>query len=323
MTQASDTSHCPVCGSTGKLAWRMPVDTQTLTATRHGHSHRCDACGLHYMWPRPTPEQTVGFYGQDYYTHEQDSAGTAQRPPFETKLRQHVAWRIDRGPNTRDAVAQMLGPAPKKVCDVGAGAGWLAAHLATLGHDVWCMERDPNAACFKLPRVRAVVGAPEAIPPDFERGSFDALVMSHVLEHLVDPVAALRELATLLKPRGHFYCAVPNLDSLAAGDLGLAWEHLDVPRHLCHFNAHTLAAAFERADYAVESVLHLEFVRMVADTVIDADQRRHDAIVAAGTPQGDAGARHSKAHAWALLARSALTPPPRRYEAVAVIARRH
>ena len=65
-------------------------------------------------------------------------------------------------------------------------------------------------------------GSAESLPAAFKPATCDGLVFSHVLEHLVDPEAAVRNAAALLKPTGLMFCEVPNNESLVAKQSGLA-----------------------------------------------------------------------------------------------------
>ncbi len=72
------------------------------------------------------------------------------------------------------------------------------------------------------------------------RGPFDAITLWHVLEHLTDPLATVRELEGMLAPRGVIVIAVPDAEGVQARTLGADWMHLDVPRHLFHFGKTSL-----------------------------------------------------------------------------------
>lgn len=98
------------------------------------------------------------------------------------------------------------------VLDVGAGAGANAKRLRALGKDVYAV----TASQGELERLRHVTRSVKLLDierevPDFECGSFDAIVCSHILEHLRDPGAVLIRLSDLLKPDGRIYIALPNI----------------------------------------------------------------------------------------------------------------
>lgn len=50
-----------------------------------------------------------------------------------------------------------------------------------------------------------------AVIPPREHGQYDALIASHVIEHLVDPITFLKSAERLLKPGGRIILAVPDL----------------------------------------------------------------------------------------------------------------
>ena len=74
----------------------------------------------------------------------------------------------------------------------------------------------------------------------FEPGSFDAVSLFDVLEHLIDPAATLRACARLLRPGGIVFLYVPNYDSASRLLMGQA-AHFIWPTH--HLNYYTPATA--------------------------------------------------------------------------------
>lgn len=58
---------------------------------------------------------------------------------------------------------------------------------------------------------QVLVGNVETMPLPFEPPSFDAVVLSNILEHLHDPVATLRRLAPMLRPGGRAFVDLPNV----------------------------------------------------------------------------------------------------------------
>jgi len=75
---------------------------------------------------------------------------------------------------------------------------------------------------------------------DFAGQRFDAVTFWAVLEHLAEPAAFLAKAAALLKPGGHLFILVPNMNSLAVRMLGARYRYL-APEHLNYFTPATLA----------------------------------------------------------------------------------
>ncbi|MFC6062058.1 class I SAM-dependent methyltransferase [Streptomyces ochraceiscleroticus] len=116
-------------------------------------------------------------------------------------------------------LARALGPAdggraPATVLDVGCGDGSAAAitapHLP--GHRLvgvdWSQEALRRAAT-RIPYT--VRGELTGTGLPFGDGVADAVLFSEVVEHLVDPDAALDELRRVLRPGGHLLLSTPNL----------------------------------------------------------------------------------------------------------------
>ena len=128
------------------------------------------------------------------------------------------------------AVPWLLGEAPRRVADVGAGTGKLTAALLNAGHDVVAV--DPSADMLaqlrqRLPGVTALVGTGErtglheaAAPVDPTRPAgpeanvapVEAIVYGQAW-HWVEPVAGSAEAARVLPP---------------GGVLGLLWNVMDL-----------------------------------------------------------------------------------------------
>src|SRR5207245_1005319 len=117
-----------------------------------------------------------------------------------------------------------------RLLDVGCGSGDYLVRMRALGWDVAGLEPDHAAASQARRRDLAVeVGTAETA--DFPAESFDAITLSHVIEHLHDPHVALERCARWLKPHGVLWLATPDLDSAGQRRYGRDWLALDPPRH--------------------------------------------------------------------------------------------
>ena len=98
--------------------------------------------------------------------------------------------------------------------DVGCGRAVLLAALAGLGAECHGLEREGFDSGDVSGAVSMHLGAVESLP--FQPGSFQLVILWHVLEHLERPGKTLHQLAELLSPGGLMAIAVPNIDSLQA-----------------------------------------------------------------------------------------------------------
>jgi len=66
----------------------------------------------------------------------------------------------------------------------------------------------------------------------FAPGSFDAVTLWDVLEHVPDPEKTVQDVVQLLKPGGIFAFNTPNVDSAWARTMGMHWHLIVPPEHI-------------------------------------------------------------------------------------------
>ena len=152
----------------------------------------------------------------------------------------------------RDRLA-LLGPARGTLLDIGAGRGRFVAAAQAAGWSAKGIEPSSRG----VEAARAAYGVElERLPLAEASGTYDAVTLWHVLEHLDEPGEALDHVASLLPPGGVLLVGVPNLASAQARIGRDRWFHLDLPRHRTHFTPAGLRAALERHGFVVEREEH-------------------------------------------------------------------
>jgi SAM-dependent methyltransferase len=239
MNVLCETTACPLCA--GDAADPL-VDASDPLADCPSRFHivRCRACGLAYTNPRPRPDAIGQFYPEHYIPHQ------------------------ERFSSRSDPFVTLLGAPPGRLLDFGCGAGALLQRLHHCGWHVTGVDRSPRV----VRHVHQRLGLPAllgSLPhPDLPPHSFAAVTMAESLEHVHDPLGALRAARDVLVPGGRLVISVPNLDSLAFRWFGSDWLGLDVPRHLTHFTPQTLRKILERAEFRVlrlRSIRHNSWLR--------------------------------------------------------------
>ena len=117
-------------------------------------------------------------------------------------------WRVEalRRDEWIQAHAARL-PRGSRVLDAGAGSGKYRAFFPQCQYETqdFCEYKgDVVVYAAKLDYVCDITAIPV---PD---GSFDAVLCTEVLEHVVEPVAAVRELGRVLKPGGQLWITTPH-----------------------------------------------------------------------------------------------------------------
>ncbi|HET9989700.1 MAG TPA: bifunctional 2-polyprenyl-6-hydroxyphenol methylase/3-demethylubiquinol 3-O-methyltransferase UbiG, partial [Kofleriaceae bacterium] len=115
-------------------------------------------------------------------------------------------------------IAEAIGATPRRVLDLGCGAGFLANYLAERGHTVTGLDAtDENLAIARAydrtGSASYVIGDARVLP--FPDASFDAVCAMDLLEHVEDPASVVAEAARVLAPGGLFFFHTFNRTWLA------------------------------------------------------------------------------------------------------------
>jgi methionine biosynthesis protein MetW len=156
--------------------------------------------------------------------------------------------------------AQRLLPEGGRVLDLGCASGGLLALLRPRASHLAGLELSATAARAASQVADAVVqGALEDPDLPFDADGFDLVVLADVLEHLADPVAALRRGAGWARPGASLLLSVPNVAhwqarlTLARGRWPATESGTFDASHLRWFTRETVAKLI--ADAGLECVL--------------------------------------------------------------------
>jgi SAM-dependent methyltransferase len=190
--------RCPACASDQLFdldVMRLVVDGHRLTGFVSG----CDECGLVFSNPQPSVVELERFYAPD---GEWQSSG-ADDAARTTVASPRGSWARPFEP-IRGELDVAAPPPHSRVLDFGCGAGRLLDALQDCGWETWGIEPAVDTAFRRHRRLDVVPHVP----------TFDLIVANHVLEHVGDPLALLRQFARASRPGGHLFVGVPRLDTL-------------------------------------------------------------------------------------------------------------
>jgi SAM-dependent methyltransferase len=268
-------SACPVCGESARRLLHADLwDRVSFTAPGRWTLYACCGCGAGYPDPRPS-EATIDLAYRGYHTHAEPAPPHAPPPGRLGRLR----WALGNGYLNRRygydfepsigvgaGVAALLPrrrwladmrvrhlprpPGSPRLLDVGCGNGSFLRDMRDAGWDVAGIDPDPEAVATAR-RTGATVEEGLLTEDSFEPESFDAVTLSHVVEHLHDPAETLAICRKLLKAGGLLWVATPNLQSRGHAYFGAHWRGLEPPRHLAIFTGPGLTGLLERLGFEI------------------------------------------------------------------------
>jgi len=205
---------CRICGYCGN---QPPVLQDYRILGRTWDLVRCQYCGLVSTDPMPEDQVLALKYADNYWAAADDASAA-----MVYKLRMKgFARRLRRMVQTGD-----------RALDVGAGTGLWVNVLRSSGFDAFGV--DPYAV--EIPGGFVFRCFLQEAP--FSKKSFDLITYMHVLEHMKDPVGAIRVADRFLKPGGLLAIEVPNIDSLGFKLFKDRWFPLDdIPSHISPISA--------------------------------------------------------------------------------------
>lgn len=319
---AHESVACLICGGSMRPGLTVPGDWRRPQVRASYEVVRCAECDFGQLHPRPTLDELTAAYDvNDYYTHASPQAVGSTAGRLLERLRVRAAWSFDRSVEAEIDANSLTRHGVRSgaaVCDVGCGNGGLLRRLQQAGFHVVGIEPDAEArATARDAGLRVCAGSGESLPPGLADARFDVVTMTHVLEHCLDPAAAVRNVAGLLDDGGLFFVETPNNACLGARRAGAAWRWLDVPRHLNFFTPESLQTICRRADLEIVAVEYTGYTRQFrADWMAEEEEIRRR--LAGATPNP----RRAACRAAGLLTATCCAAAKRKYDSVRVVARK-
>lgn len=212
---------------------------------------KCNVCSVTYQNPLPSLGIVENIYNQDsseYFINEDKNSNFLQGEEWLRKTARFFIARL------QEHYTQSLADA--SVLDFGCGTGIVLDEIQKLGSRCTGVEMSPWACRYGRERFGLTMLNEDILKVQLEPESFDVILMSHVIEHLPDPVTIVSRLAHLLKPNGVLMICTPYSDSLGAKLFGRHWLYYLPNEHLHLFNDSSITKVIESSGLQVKTIEH-------------------------------------------------------------------
>jgi 2-polyprenyl-3-methyl-5-hydroxy-6-metoxy-1,4-benzoquinol methylase len=269
-TPLTATAACPCCGER----------SAQIIANRDGKTGdalitvSCSQCGLGRIDPLPSDQELADWYATQY----RQAYKSAVQPALRHVLRagRNAQWRWQWLCQNTDARWSNADLTAQRSLDIGSSSGEFVYLLQTLGFQAKGIEPHAGYATYAQSMLGIQVNnntLQQGLASE-EAGSLDLISMFHVLEHLAEPVAALRSIGKKLKPGGLLYIEVPNATRLCSP------HYMFFRAHTLYFTGPTLRNLLETAGFTLlaQSPNDSDNLSVVAQFVgTDKSNAHHDA----------------------------------------------
>lgn len=262
---------CYVCGNDGAPLYSGLSD-RLFGATGKWNLKKCvdPSCGLVWLDPMPLEAELPKAY-ENYYTHADRPARKiswlrrflrqagegylARRYHYRDARRgryESVGWLMYLHPGARAnldfSVFYLPWKPSGKLLEIGFGNAEMLVSMRARGWDVEGVDFDAvSVENAEAKGLSVHLGSLEQ--QRLPSGRYDAIVMSHVVEHVLDPNMLLKECNRLLRKGGVLISITPNTDGFGHRFYKRSWLSLDPPRHVHLFNEQTMRTLAEKSGF--------------------------------------------------------------------------
>ncbi len=220
--------NCPLCGANDAGLMFKRKDLRHRISEDDFGVVKCRKCSLVYINPRPSAEEIIDYYPDDFYDSDVDA----------DELLKTLEWQLV----LKSKYIEDLKPG--NLLDIGCDKGEFMFYMQKREWKVKGIDfsiKPPNL--FGLDIFHGELEKAGYLPE-----SFDLITLWAVLEHVYDPMKMLNYIYRLLKPGGKTVLAVTNYNSLPA----FFMRHDDIPRHTTLFTKRTLQKMLRLAGFSID-----------------------------------------------------------------------
>ena len=245
MTLNSNSEHetvirpCPFSGAKGEALQHLGPVSATQSGDFSSSNFSliyCAESDLVYLNPLPKEGDFAAMYSAGQF----DSAEYVDPQRIESMM-EYYGGCIDHHFNLQQT-------GPFRLLEVGAGMAWVSRALKSISPGSITRAQDISSECKDACEWvdDYFVGTVEQFSTKSQE-RFHAISLTHVIEHLPDPVSTLKTLAGMLEPDGLIFVTAPGRPKDWLPQLGLApwldYSYLHVPAHITYFSEKSLQLA--------------------------------------------------------------------------------
>jgi 2-polyprenyl-3-methyl-5-hydroxy-6-metoxy-1,4-benzoquinol methylase len=223
-------THCPICASDA-IAPQLTAKDYTVSQKKFAVWH-CKNCTARFTQDVPEQNAVGAYYQSDNYISHSDTKKGIVNNLYHMVRRKTLQSKLN-------LIKNEVGMSKGEILDIGCGTGAFLNTMKTAGWGITGLEPDDAARAKAKELYQLNPQSPEKLF-ELQPATYHAITMWHVLEHVHELHAYIKQLQHLLTPKGKIFIAVPNYTSKDAAIYQEYWAAYDVPRHLYHFSPQSM-----------------------------------------------------------------------------------
>jgi len=223
-------TSCPVC-KTELIQAQLLAKDHTVSQKEFSIWH-CNSCTARFTQDIPEQDAIGAFYASDNYISHSDTKKGIVNSLYHLVRKRTLASK-------RRLLINQVGMRKGEILDIGCGTGAFLQTMKEAGWAISGLEPDVTAR-NKAAELYGIHPQESGKLFELKPATYHAITMWHVLEHVHELHAYIKQIGALLTPNGKLFIAVPNYTSKDADIYKEHWAAWDVPRHLYHFSPQSI-----------------------------------------------------------------------------------
>jgi 2-polyprenyl-3-methyl-5-hydroxy-6-metoxy-1,4-benzoquinol methylase len=162
----------------------------------------CCNCRTIFVKNPPTEKELCRMYSNEYFNKTEHDF---DQEKFCNTIDSSTVQRYNR---TLDLIEKYVKKG--KILDIGSGLGSFLTIARKRGWEVYGMEPSKDMAHYSKDKLKIDIQNTTIDKARYKKEFYDAAIMDNVLEHVSDPLAALKMIAIWIKKKGVLVIEVPN-----------------------------------------------------------------------------------------------------------------
>lgn len=233
--------NCPICKNTSNILLRQfnyaifddsPLDNSYNLVL-------CDNCKFIFYDTKNTLKNIHDYYTQNLHYIITENSGTGSSNTNEKLRYIYMLSLLQKYKISKNST----------IIDIGSAKGGFLSFLKMRGYNnLLAIDLLPECINYiRSNKISAEIGSIENLSSTINNKSADVIILSHILEHVIDLQLAMEELNHIIKDNGLIYVEVPiPINNSSFKDAPL-WDYLY--EHINYFSTYDLIALFKNNNF--------------------------------------------------------------------------